>query len=334
MSYCHLNLYEREVIQTMRCEGASLQQIASKLGRHRGTISRELKRNSAAGFYGPVTAQKLADQRRKQAKRPWKMQHPRLQRWVISRLERMWSPETMAFILRRDYARQTAMRVSASAIYDWIVRDYHQGGKLWRLLPSQRGRKNRRQRRRRVTGGPGQIAGRVGIGQRPAVVQARQRWGDWEGDTIHSTHRGNGLAATLLTQVERKSRYLLAVTVPDRTADATSQALLKLFRQVPRRLRKTITLDNGKEFSDGPRLEKRLGLQVFYADPGAAWQRGSNEQINGLLRRFFPRKTDFSKVPRQEIRRVVRLINQLPRKCLQYQTPHEVFWQAVFANLA
>lgn len=330
MSYCHLNLHEREVIQAMRREGASLREIGKELGRHKGTICRELKRNADHKFYGPATAQHLAVQRRQNAKQPWKMNYARLRRWILKRLRWKWSPDVIAAILRRDYALQPRMQLSASAIYDWIDRDHQRGGKLWRLLPWQQGRRIRRRRGpRRNVSQAGGIAGRVGIQQRPTVVDERRRFGDWEGDTLRSARKNKGDSASLLTQVERKSRYVLVLPLPNRAAHTTAGALRQLFRHIPRALRKTLTLDNGAEFSSCPQLAENLGLAVYYADPYAAWQRGANEQVNGLLRRFFPKTTDFAQVSRAEAQRAAQLLNHLPRKCLQYQTPHEVFWKAV-----
>lgn len=330
MSYCHLTLQEREVIQAMRREGASLGEIGHTLGRNKGTISRELNRNSDHHFYGPHTAQHIAEQRRKNAKVPWKMKHARLRRWVLKRLQRKWSPEVIAAVLRRDYSEDTKMQLSPSAIYDWIDRDHQRGGKLWRLLPLQQGRNNRRRRRpRRKVAESGRIVGRVGIEQRPKAVDKRSRYGDWEGDTIRSVRKNKGHSASLLTQVERKSRYLLVLPLANRTTDTTASALRQLFRHVPRALRKTLTLDNGSEFGSCPQLAEKLGLDIYYTDPYAAWQRGANEQVNGLLRRFFPKQTDFAQVSRAEAQHAAHLLNHLPRKCLQYQTPHEVFWKAV-----
>lgn len=330
MSYGHLTLYEREVIQVMRREGASLQEIGKELGRNKGTISRELKRNADGKFYGPATAQQMADERRKNAKQPWKMKYARLKRWILKRLQWKWSPDVIVAILRRDYPDQPKMQLSASAIYDWIDRDHQRGGKLWRLLPHQQGRQIRRRRGpRRKLAETGGIAGRVGIEQRPKVVEKRRRFGDWEGDTIRSARKNKGDSASLLTQVERKSRYLLVLPLPDRSADTTAGALRQLFRNIPRALRKTLTLDNGAEFSSCPQLAEKLGLDVYYADAYAAWQRGANEQVNGLLRRFFPKGTDFNQVSLAEAQHAAHRLNHLPRKCLQYKTPHEVFWKAV-----
>lgn len=330
MSYCHLTLPERGVIQALRREGCSQQEIADELGCHKGTICRELQRNSDCDFYGPHTAQQMAGERRQKAKQPWKMEHARLRRWVLAKLEKKWSPEIIAAVLRRDYSDDPNMQLSPCAIYDWIHRDHQRGGKLWRLLPLQQGRQNRKRRgARRTVGGPGRIVGRIGIAQRPKLVDKRSRFGDWEGDTMHGARKNEGNSATLLTQIERKSRYLLVVPVADRTADATAQALRQLFRKIPRALRKTLTLDNGKEFASCPTLAQKLGLAIYYADPYAAWQRGANEQVNGLLRRFFPKKTDFAQVTLPQVQRAAQMLNHLPRKCLQYQTPHEVFWKAV-----
>lgn len=330
MSYQHLNLQEREVIHALRREGCSLKEIARQLGRDRSTISRELKRNAHGGFYGPHTAEQVSQERRRQAKRPWKMKHPPLKRWVLDKLRRQWSPEVIAAVSRREHAEDPRMQVSASAIYAWIDRDYQQRGKLWRLLPNQQNRKNRRRRLRRSPGSAAKIVGRVGIEQRPKVVQTRGRFGDWEGDTVHGTRKSGESSAVLLTQVERKSRYLLVAAVANRTASDTALAVCKAFHKVPRALRKTMTLDNGAEFAGCPPLAKKLGMEIYYADPCSAWQRGANEQVNGLLRRFFPKKqTDFAQVSAAELKQAVDLLNRMPRKCLQYRTPHEVFWEAV-----
>ena len=161
------------------------------------------------------------------------------------------------------------------------------------------------------------------------MVDQRSRYGDWEGDTIRSARKNKGDSASLLTQVERKSRYVLVLPLANRTTDTTNHALWQLFRNIPRALRKTLTLDNGSEFGSCPQLAEKLGLDIYYADSYAAWQRGANEQVNGLLRRFFPKGTDFAQVSLPETQRAAKLLNHLPRKCLQYKTPHEVYWKAV-----
>lgn len=320
----HLTSQERETISLLHHQNYSQTDIAQRLGRDKGTVSRELKRNSTHGFYLPQQARQKARQRRTEAKQPWKMDHGPLRKYVLKKLRKKWSPETIAGRLRRDFPDEERLHVCASTVYNWLEQDRHAGGTLWRLLPWQQGRVYRKRRKTNHQNQQGRIVGRVGIEQRPQVVDQRTRYGDWEADTIH----GKGASCSLLTSLERKSRYLVAVKVQDRTAETMQQVIPKVFRHVPRTLRETITLDNGKEFAKCPQLAGTLGLDIYHADPYAAWQRGANENANGLLRKYFPKGTDFRKVSAQDLARVVREINQRPRKCLDFQTPLEVFRQA------
>lgn len=171
----------------------------------------------------------------------------------------------------------------------------------------------------------GRIINRVGIEKRPQVVEKRTRLGDWEGDSVF----GKNSSCSLLTQLERKSRYLIAKKVEDRSADTMQMAIRDAFRKVPHAARHTMTLDNGGEFAQCPQMEKALGFKVYYADPYAAWQRRANENANGLLRRYFPKGTDFREVTDEQLASVVQQINHRPRKCLNFQTPHEVFQQGL-----
>jgi IS30 family transposase len=163
------------------------------------------------------------------------------------------------------------------------------------------------------------------IDQRPSIVDMRERFGDWEGDTLEGKQGSGGLA----THVERKCRYLIAGKLPDKKAATMTQQSITSFRKTPRILRQTLTVDNGKEFSNFKELEKRTGLKVYFADPYAAWQRGTNENTNGLLRQYFPKGTDFRTISDKDVAIVVKKLNNRPRKCLNYQTPHEVFSQAL-----
>jgi IS30 family transposase len=170
---------------------------------------------------------------------------------------------------------------------------------------------------------------RVSIDLRPSVVTTRERFGDWEGDTVEGG-KGTG---HLATHVERKCRYLIAAKLTDKKALTMTAQSIALFRRMPRRFRRTLTLDNGKEFSRFKEIEAKTGLSVYFADPYAAWQRGTNENTNGLLRYYFPRGTDFSSISEKEIALVVKRLNNRPRKCLSYQTPYEVLRQALSGAL-
>ena len=319
----HLTSQEREIISLLHHQGYSQPQIGRRIGRDQGTISRELRRNSTHGFYLPHEAQQKAQTRRRQAKQPWKMNHKWLRRHVLKKLQQGWSPELIAGRLAREFPEDPKRQLSAGTIYNWLQRDRQAGGKLWKLLPLQQGRKYRRRRRTNHKNLQSRIIGRVGIEQRPEVVDTRSRLGDWEGDTVF----GKRNSCSLLTQLERKSRYLIAVKVEDRSATTMQQAMRDAFGKVPRAARQTMTLDNGREFAQCPKMEDVLGLEVYFADPYAAWQRGANENANGLLRRHFPKGTDFRQIAAEELHRVVQQINHRPRKCLNFQTPHEVFRQ-------
>jgi IS30 family transposase len=213
------------------------------------------------------------------------------------------------------------MRICPETIYRWIYLDARQGGNLY-----EHSRRQHKSRRRQTRYGTGRrfLPGRVSIHDRPAEASNRKRIGDWEGDTLEGG-KGCGHLATL---VERKSRYLLAAKLSDKRAQTMTDASIKAFWQVPRALRCTLTLDNGKEFSKFKELEAKTGLSVYFADAYAAWQRGTNENTNGLLRHYFPKGFDFRTVSDEEVERIIRQVNDRPRKCLSYRTPAEVLREA------
>ena len=167
----------------------------------------------------------------------------------------------------------------------------------------------------------GLLAGRVSMHERPDCVATRERYGDWEGDTVEE-RKGSGHIAT---HVERKSRYLIAAKLTDKSAAVTAKSVTGAYQRIPKAMRKTLTLDNGKEFARFKQIKRDTGLKVYFADPYAAWQRGVNENTNGLLRRYFPKGADFTHITDESLAQVVNKLNHRPRKCLNYQTPHEVF---------
>lgn len=209
------------------------------------------------------------------------------------------------------------MRISHQTLYNWIARDRASGGTWYRCL-----RQFRRRHRKRDGSGPHapRFKGRVSLTQRPAVVARRERFGDWEGDTVV----GRGHSAAVATHVERKSRFLLAATVPRRTATAVTQATRRMFRSLPPPLLQTLTVDNGSEWGAFQDLQRVLQLRVYFAAPYAAWERGTNENTNGLLRDYFPKPTNFSDVRPAQLAKAVRALKNRPRKCLAYRTPAEV----------
>ena len=324
MSYRQLNVEERTLIARFLSQGCSCREIGRRLERSHSTISREISRNAwSEDFYMNTEAHARALRRRRQARHRQRWNHRPLVRYVLKKLAQHFSPEIIAGRIKRDYPRERLMRICAETIYRWIYRDGRQGGGSWQYLTTQR--RARRRQTRYARGRRHQIPGRVGIEVRSPLVARRARFGDWEGDSIV----GRGGRSAIASQIERKSRLLEARVLKDRSARSWSQQAVSALKSLPEKLRRTLTVDNGSEFSTFSQIEKALGLRVFFADPYAAWQRGSIENANGLLRRYFPKGTDFTQITHQKLATVVRMINHRPRKCLNYQTPHEVFQRAL-----
>jgi IS30 family transposase len=321
MGYRHLTIDERESILKMRSEQKNMTHIAELLGRNKGTISRELSRNlSSTDEYKPHLAQRYYGKRRIESKQPYRLeQNGRLRRHVRKKLKLCWSPEQIAGRLEIDRPNAPKMRISPLTVYSWVRRDKANGGDLYTYL-----RQGHRKRRKKSGSDDkrGQIPDRRPISERPDVVDTRDRFGDWEGDSVVGKSHGSFIA----THVERKSRYLLSGKMKDKSADSMNETTRRLFRKIPKSKRQTLTVDNGKEFAGFKEMEKSVGLCCYFADPYSSYQRGTNENTNGLLRQFFPKGTDFKKVSNVELDKAVALINNRPRKCLNYRTPNEVLW--------
>jgi IS30 family transposase len=325
MPYHHFSTKDQYVISHMVLADFSLRKIGRELGRHHTSISREIARNRPTyaddAVYWYDAAEHFAKERRHKA-RHRRRQHERLVAYVKEKLKLDWSPEAIAGRLQVDYPDNETMRISPETIYRWIYRDTRNKGNLHHHL---RRRHKYRRRQKRYGSGRRFIPGRVSIDLRPPIVGTRNRFGDWEGDTMEGGKGSGGLA----THVERKCRYLLAAKLTDKKAVTMTQQSIRYFRKIPRRLRQTLTLDNGKEFTQFKELERKTGLKVYFADPYSAWQRGTNENTNGLFRQYFPKGTDFRTVSEKEVAIVVKKLNNRPRKCLNYQTPYEVYCQAL-----
>lgn len=322
MSYKHLKLEERYVIAHLKMYGLSIREIGRRIQRSASTIVRELRRNK--GQYQKVywyeEAQKCAQTRRSKRRRSIKESNEQLYQYICEGLKQGWSPQLISGRLRREYPRNHNMDISTETIYRWVYRDAHDGGQLYKLLPRHHNKTKRHRGRLKLIG---RIKDRVGIEQRPKVVDSRTRYGDWESDTLEGA-KGKG---ALATHVERKSRYLLVSKLKDKRACTYTQRAVSVFREIPDKYLKTMTVDNGKEFSGFKQIEQRVGVKVYFADPYAAWQRGTNENTNGLLRRYFPKGFDFSRVSHYLVSKVVRKLNNRPRKCLDYRTPREVLFK-------
>ena len=327
MTYRHLSAAERQIIAQRRAAGDGRSQIARLLGRSHSTIGRELERNGQHGLYDPYQAEQQASERRGQARHYRRRSHVPLWEQVHQWFVLDWSPEIIAAKLQQHYPDDPQMRLSPEALYQWVYRDAREGGSwhqhLWRRRAKRRS--HGKYRHLRFT-----VPNRVGIAERPKVVEQRTRVGDWEGDSVHGKQGKEGL----VTHVDRASRFLALGRSPDRSASAFRQATEQALQWVPTGLCNTLTLDNGTEMAEHQQIGETLGMKTYFADPYSPWQRGTNEQTNGLLRRYFPKGTDFSKVSDQALNEVVLKINQRPRKCLGYQAPYDVFAEALRCALA
>lgn len=327
MSYTHLTARDRYVISHLQSQ-FSYREIARRLGRHHTTISREIKRNKPPhSTYWYYFIERDVERKRHTARCFRRQSHLPLVEYVEDKLRLDWPPEAISARLKLEYPHDERMRTSHETVYRWVYLDAMEGGNLHQHL-----RRHHKKRRRQTRYGSGRrfIPGRVSIAQRPPIVETRERFGDWEGDTLE----GKKGCGHLATHVERKSRFLVAAKLADKRAKTMTEATTSSFWRLPKVLRQTLTVDNGKEFSQFKELEAKTGLKVYFADPYAAWQRGTNENTNGILRHYYPKGFDFTTISDEELELVVKKINHRPRKCLDYRSPAEVMRQALRGALA
>ena len=323
MSYTHLTERERYVISHLNTSGISKREIGRRLNRSHTTISRELARNSLAiSRYWYIFSQPMADARKPIPRHTKRESNKRLMRYILSKLQQQWSPEQIACRVAQDHRDDQSMRISHEGLYKLIYRNAKQGGDIYSQL--------RRRKQAGYGSERGLIANRKRIAERPACVNLKNRYGDWEGDTVIGI-QGTG---AILTNVERKSRYLITAKLQDKQAIPLANACIQLFKNIKAALRQTLTVDNGKEFAAFKKIEEKTNLDIYFADPYSSWQRGCNENTNGLLRQYFPKGTDFTTMTEKQLAQATRRINNRPRKCLGYRTPSEVFWAASRGALA
>lgn len=311
----HLTFEERRILYRLKKKGKSKTEIAELMGRHRSTIGRELSRNTGQRGYRPKQAQRLTDERRLASRRPHKMARPEVHQYVQDRLKQYWSPDQIAGRASRDFPRAPVRWLSRQTIYDWIN---HQAPE-WRAMLRRGGRPPEKR---------GKLTDCVRIDGRPEVINRRRRYGDWEGDTIV----GQGRRSALVTLVERKSGFLRMGRVDSMKSNVTMRATNRHMKGLPVCLRRSMTFDNGKEFAEHRKLTRGLGLQVYFTDAYASWQRGTNENTNGLLRQYFPKGTDFTQVSHHEVARVQQSLNERPRRRLGYRTPQEILAPKMCCN--
>ena len=304
--YKHLSREERYQIHSLLKAKQTISEIARLLGRHRSTISRELSRGHGQRGYRAEQACRKASERAQRSRNARRV-HAKVWADVAFYLGVQWSPEQIA----------SKLEVSHESVYLHVYANKAAGGDLYKNLRSQKSRRKRhlcgRDRR-------GQIPNRRPISQRPAHIEQRKQVGHWEGDTvIGAAHK-----QAIVTLVERKSGYALLVKVSHKSAHLVGRAIEDKFKGLGSRV-KTLTVDNGKEFADHQAIDRALGIQTYFADPYCSWQRGSNENFNGLLRQYIPKKRRLETVTDEELTMIQNRINHRPRKRLGFKTPHEVF---------
>lgn len=310
--YQQLTQEERYQIHALKKAGHTPQEISEVLVRSPSTISRELKRNRGGRGYRPQQAQRLATERRLAIAQPripdevWRL--------VEALIRKDWSPQQVSGRLQREQG----IRVSHEWIYQHVFADKANGGDLHAHLRCRK----RRRKRYGTYSRRGQIPNQVRIDQRPEVVEAKTRLGDWEGDTvIGAGHRG-----ALVTLVERKSSFTEIGCVKRKTAVLVREEVVEMLIPHQKRVH-TVTFDNGKEFADHEAIAEALKTEVYFAHPNASWERGLNENTNGLIRQYFPKNRNLQEVTQAERRHAMQRLNHRPRKKLDFKTPHEVFFE-------
>lgn len=310
MSYTHITIEERKSLQEFKREGLSIREIARRLDRSASSISRELKRNGNKDkTYNYWRAYSLAKGRKRKNNR--RKLHAETEEWnyIMECLKKFWSPEQIVMRYERDHGKKI---VSVKTLYNYIKRgEFPKINKTQHLR--RRGKRKYSQKAKFNTIRPDRI-----IPEWPEEIVSRSRVGDWEGDSVLGAVGKGGIT----TLVDRKTRYLIAGLITDKTAETTEKTIINALTGMPV---KSISLDNGAEFANFRSIETRLNTLVYFAEPYKPWQRGTNENMNDLLRFFFPKGTDFTKVTDEQLQEVVYLINHRPRKCLDWLSPFEVF---------
>lgn len=314
---------EREEISRGVAAGQSVRAVARQLGRAPSTISRELRRHGGRQHYRAQRADRVAWTRARRPKPCRLAQFPRLCRLVTQRLQHRWSPEQIAAWLRRTYPDRPEMQISHETIHRTLF--IQSRGALKReLLQHLRRRRGQRHPRATTAAPSGALADGVSIRERPASVADRAVPGHWEGDLLQGTPD-----TQVATLVERRSRYVMLVRMPTKLAPAVAAALARQMQTLPSQLRQSLTWDRGRELAGHRQLTLAADLQVYFCDPHSPWQRGSNENTNGLLRQYLPKGTDLSVYSQRELNAIARELNERPRKTLGWETPAAILAQSV-----
>jgi len=320
-----LTLAEREEISRSLASGCSMRSIAARLNRAPSTISREVSRNGGHQEYRASQADQATWERAHRPKICKLADKPALARIVASKLQLQWSPEQIAGWLKQAYPGDEGYQVSHETIYRSLYIQARGALKKELLAHLRRTRAMRRSRHHtQKTDNHGRITGTVSISERPATVEDRAVPGHWEGDLLFGDQ-----SSQIATLVERQTRYVMLVKVASKDTGTVINALIKNARQLPQELYQSLTWDRGKEMADHKRFTLATDIDVYFCDPHSPWQRGSNENTNGLLRQYFPKGVDVSNYTQAQLNAVARKLNERPRKTLDFQTPAERFSELV-----
>lgn len=320
MSHNHLTTEERYTIEKLKSMGYGIRAIARVLQRDPGAISRELARYGKRKKYDSGKAASKAKKRRKNSANGRRVTE-QTKRYVVAKLKEWWSPEQIVGTLRLRNLTTPAPLVSVQWIYSFIRQDKKLGGTLYTNL------RCKKKRRKRYGTGPdkrGTIPHRRDISKRSVVVERRSRFGDWEGDLIIGAEHHQAIVSL----VERKTRYTILIKINTKKAEETANAIIRGLRKLSS-ISHTLTLDNGKEFTNHQKVEKALGIKVYFARPYASYERGTNENTNGLVRQSFPKAKSFDTITKKELRIFEKSLNSRPRKCLGFLTPNEKLSQRI-----
>ena len=313
MSYQQLTLEERAMISGFCKARFSISEIAHELNRHKSTISREIQRNTGKRGYRPKQAEEMAIARRKSAYKAIKWT-PEIEDEVSNKLKEKWSPEQISAWLKKN----KSIMISHQRIYQFIVEEKMSGGNLYRNL--RQGNKKRRKKYGKNALKRGQIQNRVPITQRPDYIDKRTTPGHWEGDTII----GKNHKKAMITLVERKYGFTVVEKVESKNAEMVAEKICRVLLKYKDQV-KSITFDNGLEFAAHELIAKTLKCKIYFAEPYSSYQRGTNENTNGLIRQYFPKGSDFDEYSDKDVRKVMISLNNRPRKRLNFCTPEEGF---------
>lgn len=322
--YNHLNREDRHVFYAYLKEDLSFRGIEKRMKRKASGLCREIKeysKNGTRAGYDPDYAHLKSEFRKWDANRRKPLKSREVMEYVLEKLNKKWSPDQISKTIILDHPHDSAMRISYETIYQFINSEEAKELGLEKNL--RRGKLRKKKKKRNIPIDPKKqaIPERISIHERPGIVGKKRRFGDWESDLMEGNRKSK---VVLSVQKELKSQSVLLTKLKDKSSDETRKDIIRKFKSLPKTLRRTITFDNGRENTQHTKLTKKLGIKTYFCDPYSSWQKGSVENIIGLIRQYIPKGTDIGKVSNKCIQEIQNRLNDRPRKCLGYKTPHQV----------